>query len=67
MLAYLQINNRNNFFVKYYEGERQDHGAIDIEKLRATLKTNIPEGRALFNSVVRFAGNIKGIRVFWNV
>ena len=53
--------------MKRYEGKRQDRGAIDIEELYTVLKTDTPEGRMLFNSVVRFAGNIKGIRVFWNV
>jgi len=53
--------------VKRYEEERQDRDAIDIEELRVTLKIDISEGRVLFNSVVCFAGNIKGIRAFWNV
>ncbi len=50
--------------MKRYEEERQDRDAIDIEELRVTLKIDISEGRVLFNSVIRFVGNIKGTHAF---
>ena len=50
--------------MKRYKKERQDYNAIDIEELYTALKTDTPESRALFNSIIRFAGNIKGTYAF---
>ncbi len=55
-----QVNARSTFYVRRVG----HHSPLDIDQLRAALESDTPEGQALLNSVVRYAGSLRSTRAY---
>src|SRR5438128_528639 len=56
-----QVNIRSGFFVLKISKDSD----ISINNLRYTFKDNSLQSEAILNSIIRFAGSLRGTRPFW--